>query len=103
MPNYALQCQRHHKFERTCFYRDKFAPCPTCGAPVENDWMAPSRQSHPFASYFDWGLGVEVTSLGQRHQLMRENALDYRDKLKPGDISARNDRINERKKEEGRR
>lgn len=98
------------------------APCSVCGKPLRiGEWgcisriveHAPSVQTAPFASYFDIALGREVTSLGDRWQAMKpeiDNAtgetirgrLDYREKMSPGDLSARNDRIHEQKMREGR-
>jgi hypothetical protein len=57
---------------------------------------------HPFTPYFDFALGEEVTTLAHRHRLMRQNHLDYRDKMRPGDLSARLDRVHEERKERAR-
>lgn len=82
--------------------------CSVCGLPVASGEMAciytvrphgPLAQRSGFTAYFDIGLGAEVTSLGQRHQLMRQNKLDYRDKMSPGDLSARRDRMREQQRD----
>ncbi len=85
--------------------------CTVCGLPLEvGDWPCvttirphgKSVQTSAFAAYFDQGLGREVTGLGDRHAAMREKKLDYRDKMSPGDLSARNDRIHEKLVKAGR-
>ena len=95
----CLNCGR--EWERVCAVADRYAPCEECGGSVEQIWRH-SVQNTPFPAYFDYGLGVEVTSLGQRHALMREYHLDYRDKKTPGDQSARQDRIREQERERAR-
>jgi hypothetical protein len=81
--------------------------CDVCGLPLEIGQQGcistirphgPLAQPSGFTAYFDVGLGEYVTSLGQRHQLMRRNKLDYRDKMSPGDVSARRDREHERQR-----
>ena len=47
---------------------------------------------HPFTPYFDVGLGKEITSLAERKTEMRRQHMDYRDKMSPGALSARQDR-----------
>lgn len=83
--------------------------CTVCGLPIavgEYPCIATVRphgrsvQSTAFAAYYDDGLGTYVTSLGQRHQLMREAHFDYREKMRPGDLSARQDRVQERRKQQ---
>ena len=81
--------------------------CTVCGLPIEvGDWPCvytqrphgKSVQTNPFPTYFDTGLGREVSSLGDRWKAMRDGKLDYREKLRPGDLSARRDRIEHEKK-----
>ncbi len=95
--------------------------CTVCGLPLAiGDWPcvvtirphAPSLKVPIFTEYFDWGLGEMVTSLAQRWRLMHGETncdgvearprLEYRDKMSPGDQSARLDRIHARRKEEAR-
>jgi len=80
-----------------------WAVCDRCGHILRvGDWPrcphGKSVQLHPFAAYWDDGIGAYITSLGDRRAHMRRLHLDYRDKMKPGDLSARLDRINEQKK-----
>ncbi len=85
--------------------------CPRCGTLYRiGEWpLCGPRQDHgksvqlqPFAEYFDIGLGRTIRSLGDRWAAMRAERLDYREKMSPGQLSARRDRIEERKKAEGR-
>ncbi len=96
-------------------------PCQVCGKPltigqqgcivrvVEHE---PVGVYHPFIPYFDFALGREVTSLAERWRFMRgeidresgerRGQLDYRDKMSPGDLSARRDRLEQERKEQAR-
>jgi len=96
--------------------------CTVCGLPIAvGQWPCVSRivehgtsvQTDPFSTYFDIGLGEEVTSLGDRWQAMKEQRdaqtgdvtrerLEYRDKMSKGDQSARLDRVREQEKQEQR-
>lgn len=85
--------------------------CTVCGLPIEiGQWPCvktirphgKSVQTDVFVPYFDIGLGMQVNSFADRWRGMKETGMQYRDKLRPGDISARRDRIEERKKEERR-
>lgn len=73
--------------------------CPTCGS---ERFLGDRASYHPFIPYFDIGLGEEVTSHAQRWRLMHAAHMDYRDKVTPGELSARRDRLEERKREERR-
>lgn len=78
--------------------------CSKCGHVWEaGDWpMCPhghSVQTSAFRSYFDDGIGEEITSLGQRHQAMREHHLSYREHPPKGQLSARRDQIEQQKRE----
>lgn len=97
--------------------------CTVCGLPIAvGQWPCVTRivehgksvQTHPFSTYFDIGLGEEVTSLGDRWQGMKEQRdpatgdvvrerLEYRDKMSKGDQSARLDRVAEQQREQARR
>jgi hypothetical protein len=69
-----------------------------------HDW---SSQLHTFAAYFDVGLGIEVNNPGDRYAAMRgektcdgdviKPQLDYREKVSPGELSARRDRIEQQR------
>jgi hypothetical protein len=79
--------------------------CDKCGAvfgigasPFCRDNHTPVPAYFPFTHYFDIGLGCEVTSWAQRRRVMKGLHMDFRDKMKPGDLSARLDRIHEQKK-----
>ena len=88
--------------------------CPECGEFIQiGSWPRCGRgrfdhgksvQLDPFATYWDDGLGMEISSLGDRWKAMRSGdfKLDYRDKQSPGWLSARRDRIEEQKKREAR-
>lgn len=93
--------------------------CAVCGLPLAIGQQGcivrvvphdPVLAYHPFTPYFDWGLGVEVTSLAQRWSLMKKQEdgegvivrerLEYRDHPSKGDLAARRDRVEERKKQQ---
>jgi hypothetical protein len=86
--------------------------CQVCGLPIAvgqqpcittirpHEWVGSYR---PFTPYFDFALGQEVTSHAHRWRLMKEAHVDYRDKMSPGDLSARLDRVEAQKREEARR
>lgn len=116
MPTYDYRCITcGYEFERSLRIADRAQPleepCPTCDArnAIERNYAAKSVQTTAFATYFDMALGVEVTSMGQRHELMRGTIdpdsgarvgkMDYRDKMSKGDLSARLDRINAQQRE----
>lgn len=79
--------------------------CDKCGATVgigQSPWC---RDGHGrvlpakgFDSFFDIGLGREVSGWGDIHQAMREANLDFRDHPSPGDLSARRDKCETEKK-----
>jgi len=77
------------------------ARCPTCSGSL-NLVFRPTPRYVPFHPYFDIGLGVDVTGRDFRRRYMRDHALEHRDPPRPGDRSARFDRINEARKREGR-
>lgn len=88
---------------------DKTVVCDTCGqaygigqSPYCKDGHGVVQAHHPFIPYFDHALGAQIDSHAQRWRLMKERKLDYRDKLSPGDIAARRDRVEETKKERAR-
>lgn len=82
--------------------------CPRCGHGIQlGEWPfckgdpadhAPSVQTNAFAVYFDHGLGCEITSLGDRWRLMKEKGLTYREHPSKGELSARRDKIEARKR-----
>lgn len=96
--------------------------CAVCGLPIAvGDWPCvktirphgKSVQTDVFSTYFDIGLGEEVTSLGDRWKGMKEQRdprtgdvvrerLEYRDKMSKGDQSARLDRVAEQRREQAR-
>lgn len=106
------------------------SPCAVCGLPLRVGEQpcvvrpiphAPVGGYHPFIPYFDVGLGREVTSLADRWNGMRHpetdrpvvdrhgniaeadqpKRLEYRDKVSPGELSARKDRMMERRRQQG--
>lgn len=85
--------------------------CPDCGH-LRGIGLWPAcphgtpRGMQTFAPYWDEHVAPEpvwVTSLAQRKKLMRQNKMDYRDKMRPGDLSARQDKAHEMKRELARR
>ena len=86
--------------------------CESCGveygigcSPYCKDQHAPVTRTPKcdhFAPYFDIGLGADVEAPDQRRRLMRQHHLDYRDKMRPGALSARRDRIEQQKREASR-
>lgn len=103
MPLYDFRCGGCEvELERPARIVDRHTQvCEECGGPLT---LIPKPQPKyvPFHSYFDIGLGVEVTGRDHRRRVMRDNALDYRDIPRPGDRTARQDKIHERKREEAR-
>jgi hypothetical protein len=83
--------------------------CPSCGAERR---LTDRADYHPFTPYFDFALGVQVDSLADRWRHMRGTIdrdsgqrvgqMDYRDKMSKGDLSARQDRIEQQKQQQER-
>jgi len=85
--------------------------CSVCGLPISvGEWpcvktIRPhgrSVQTDVFVPYFDVGLGEQINSYADRWRHMRQKQMQYRDLPSTGDLSARRDRLEERKKEEAR-
>lgn len=95
--------------------------CTVCGLPIAvGEWPCVYRvrphgtsvQTDVFSTYFDVGLGREVTSLGDRWAAMRgtmdpesgtvRGQLDYREHPSRGELSARRDRAEAERKERAR-
>jgi len=77
--------------------------CDTCHETVAiGDWPfcphGKARPSKGFEPYFDIGLGREVTGWGDIRQTMRREHLDFRDHPRPGDASARLDRVHAKRR-----
>jgi hypothetical protein len=81
--------------------------CAVCGKPIQiGEWPCVytprpherSVQTAPFVAYYDHGLGMEITGLGDRQAEMRRNNLHYREHPSKGDLSARRDRLEERRR-----
>jgi hypothetical protein len=81
--------------------------CTICGLPIQiGDYpcvLTPrphgrSVQTNTFIEYDDFALGKRITSLGDRWAGMKANNLAYREKMSKGDLSARLDRIHERRR-----
>ncbi len=104
MPRYDRKCKQcGREWERVSTIADRMAPCETCGGEVLEVWKPSVQNAYGFVAYWDYGLGREITGLGDRHQEMRAQHLEYRDKMSKGDMSARHDKIHQAKQEEGRR
>ena len=98
MPAYDYRCEQcGTEVEVWCVIADRHGQlCPQCGEGLV--MVLKPRAMTGFEPRFDYGLGREVTGCGDVHQAMRAKALDYRDHVRPGDLSARLDRIEERKR-----
>lgn len=102
MACYDLKCLGCGRtWERFSLVADRYAPCELCGGAVEQEWKH-SVQATVFTPYFDIGLGEYIESLPQRRKLMRDAHMDYRDKMSPGDLSARRDRVEAERQERAR-
>lgn len=102
MPTYDLRCLScGREWERISLIASRRDPCEECGGAVEQVFKH-SVQATPFVPYFDEGLGIQVNSFADRWTGMRRAGLQYRDLPSKGDLSARRDRIEERKREERR-
>lgn len=98
MPLYDYECECGWEGEKASPIADRHSQtCPKCLRPLALVFR-PQPRYVPFNPYFDIGLGEEVTSWGQRRRIMREQKADHRDPPRPGDISARRDWANERRK-----
>jgi putative FmdB family regulatory protein len=98
MPCYEVRCQSCDKqYERIRTIADRNDPCDQCGGEIEQVFRA-SFQGKGFEPYFDQGLGVWVAGQGDIKQAMRRAKADYREPMRPGDQSARKDRIAEMKR-----
>jgi putative FmdB family regulatory protein len=75
--------------------------CERCGGPL-TQVLRPQRRYTPFEPYYDEGLGVEITGRDHRRRVMRDLKCDHRDPPRPGDLSARRDRIADRLRERRR-
>jgi len=99
MPRYDVHCATCDRtWERACAIADRHAACETCGGPIERLWTT-STPADGFEAFFDIALGRYVTGWGDIRKGMREEHLDFRDKMRPGDLSARRDRIAEQQQE----
>jgi hypothetical protein len=58
--------------------------------------------SKGYEARFDVGLGREVTGWGDVRKAMREDRLDFREHPSKGEMSARQDRANERRRHTSR-
>lgn len=83
--------------------------CSQCGdliaigdSPSCKDGHASVLPYHPFIPYFDFALGEYVSSHAARWTHMKRLHMDYRDKMSPGDLSARLDRIADQKRAQAR-
>lgn len=87
---------------------DEQIVCEKCGVAFSIGQSPFCRDGHGFvvpddtlfSPYDDFALGEHVTSPAHRRQLMREKKLEYREKVSPGELSARRDRGEEKRKEE---
>lgn len=78
--------------------------CEHCGvaygvgqSPYCKDGHGRVLPSKGFEPYFNISLGRYVTGWGDIRQAMRQEKVDFRDHPRPGDVSARRDRIEQQK------
>lgn len=104
MPLYDYECEtcgtEREKFARMADRREQ--RCDTCDGPLTLI-ARPTPRYVPFQSYFDIGLGVEITGRDHHRRVMRDTNCVQRDPPRPGDRSARLDKIRDAKREEARR
>lgn len=82
---------------------DQAVVCDSCGQTYGiGEWpLCPHGRVVPrkgFEPHFDYGLGRWVEGWGDVKQAMRESHLDWRDHPSAGDMDARRDRIEARKR-----
>jgi putative FmdB family regulatory protein len=99
MPTYDYLCPKcGDECERIAVIANRNdQKCSQCGEQLDRI-MKPQRHFKPFNPYFDMGLGVEVTSPGQRKAEMRKNGFDFKDHPSKGQTSARMDKIADKKR-----
>lgn len=102
MPRYDVECPGCGVYERISTVGARGLPCETCGNNV-TVLITSSTRSKGFEPMFDNGLGENITGIGDRKKIMRENKLDYRDHPSPGEASARRDKMRERERAQERR
>jgi len=92
---------------------DNTVKCEACGAvygigcsPFCRDGHQPVRGSAQyvqfnqlFSNYYDEGLDVVVTGRDHRRRVMRDMKVDHREPPSRGDLSARRDKMMERRRE----
>ena len=102
MPTYDLRCTAcGREWERFSTVAMRYTPCEACSGVVEQLFKH-SVQAIPFVAYFDIALGKEITSHAERWTAMRAQHVDYREKMAPGELSARRDRIEQQRREQVR-
>lgn len=104
MPLYDYHCHecgKDHEIFRIIADRHDPGPCPDCGSMLEKV-DRPQRAYKPFNPYFDEGLGEFITGRDHRRRVMRTLGADFKDHMSAGDISARKDWANERRRERSR-
>lgn len=99
MPNYDVECPTCGTYERFKKIADRRDPCDKCGSLVDV-LITASHKTTGFEPYFDYGLGIEVTGQGDINKMKREHNLYDKDPPSKGEVSARRDRINEKRKRE---
>lgn len=100
MPLYDYRCEQCEvEIERIAPMAARHEQrCDTCSGRLVLV-LKPQRTYVPFNPYYDEGLDVEVTGRQHRQRVMRDLKVDYRDRPSPGDLSARRDKMMERRKE----
>lgn len=88
----VCECGHTHEVNRPVAEWPHTPLCPDCGAPTVQIHL-PRRTYHEFAAYYDHGLGAYLTTRDQRRQLLRAAHAEGKDGMRPGDLSARKDRV----------
>lgn len=102
MPTYDVECPNCGTYERLVPLDRRHDPCHKCGAQVEI-LISAATKSKGFEPYFNHGIGEYVTGQGDINKAKREHNLRDREPPRKGDLSARMDKIHERRRAESRR
>lgn len=94
----CLSCGHVFEFVRAVADWPKTPACEQCGEPTEHAHVS-SQEYRPFKPYFDVALGQEITSFAQRESVRRSLQADFCDQPRAGDLSARQDKMHEDRRE----
>lgn len=105
MPIYELRCTFDAcaiQFERVTLKATSDHGTCACGAPLEQVFSA-SIKTKGFEPFYNPALGAFVYGRGDEQQIARRNRLVEAEPPRKGDLSARLDRVHERKREAAHR